>query len=168
MVDHDVAEIDVATLTVGRYFMGVGTINLGLAVRPSTGDLFVANTDARNVVRFEPNVRGHIVDNRVTRVTLSDGVVTPFDLNPTVDYRVLPNPAARAIALSQPTAMVFEPGGTFLYVAAVGTDRVARLDVNGNVRERIDVSPTTGTGANADPRHKRGPHGLLSARIFTS
>jgi hypothetical protein len=28
MVDHDVAEIDVATLTVGRYFTGVGTINL--------------------------------------------------------------------------------------------------------------------------------------------
>jgi hypothetical protein len=40
-------------------------------VRPSTGDLFVANTDARNLVRFEPNVRGHIVDNRVTRVTLT-------------------------------------------------------------------------------------------------
>jgi DNA-binding beta-propeller fold protein YncE len=160
VLDHDVAEIDVATLTVRRYFAGVGTINLGLAVRPTTGDLFVGNTDARNLVRFERNVRGRIADNRVTRITLADGVVTPFDLNPTVDYRVLPNPAARTTALALPTAMVFEPNGTTLYVAAFGTDRVARLDPNGTVRERIEVGPVTAAGGTPDPRHKRGPRGL--------
>jgi DNA-binding beta-propeller fold protein YncE len=160
MLDHDVAEIDVGSLTVTRYFTGVGTINLGLAVRPTTGDLFVANTNARNFVRFEPNVRGHIVDNRVTRITLADGVVAPLDLNPNIEYRVLPNPAARAIALAQPTAMAFEPGGDMLYVAAFGTDRVARLDVSGNVLDRIDLRLATGSGANADPRGKRGPRGL--------
>jgi DNA-binding beta-propeller fold protein YncE len=160
LADHDVAEIDAATLTVSRYFSGVGTINLGLAVRPTTGDVFVANTDARNLVRFESSVRGHLVDNRVTRITVADGLATPFDLNPTVDYRVLPNPAARAIALAQPTAIVFESGGNVLYVAAFGTDRIARLDANGNVIDRIEVGPATGTGASADPRRKRGPRGL--------
>ena len=55
MPDNDVAEIDTATLQVTRYFPHVGTLNLGIAVQPSTGDLFVTNTDARNMVHFEPN-----------------------------------------------------------------------------------------------------------------
>lgn len=46
MPDNDVAEIDVATLSVSRYFPRVGTSNLGIAVQPVTGDLFVTNTDA--------------------------------------------------------------------------------------------------------------------------
>ncbi len=160
VADHDVAEIDTSTLAVSRYFTGVGTINMGLAVHPTTGDLFIANTDARNLVRFEPNLRGHPVDNRVTRVTVADGRAVPFDLNPTVDYATLPNPAARAIALAQPTALVFKSDGSRFYVAAFGTDRVARLDVHGNVLDRIEVGPVTAAGGTADPRHKRGPRGL--------
>ena len=77
-----------------------------------------------------------------------------------MDYATLPNPAARAIALAQPTALVFEPDGSRFYVAAFGTDRVARLDVHGNVLDRIDVGPVTAAGGSADPRHKRGPRGL--------
>jgi DNA-binding beta-propeller fold protein YncE len=160
LLDNDVAEIDTNALTVSRYFGGVGTINLGLAVRPTNGDVFVANTDARNRTRFEPNLRGHFVDNRVTRIAVSDGSVEAFDLNPSIDYGVLPNPAARATTLAQPTALVFEPDGAGLYVAAFGTDRVARLDANGDVTDRIEVGPTTAAGAAVDPRHKHGPRGL--------
>src|SRR5207247_422139 len=36
MPDNDVAEIDVATLAVSRYFPRVGTVNLGLAIRPGS------------------------------------------------------------------------------------------------------------------------------------
>ena len=39
MPDNDVVEIDVASLAITRYFPRVGTINLGLAVRPVSGDL---------------------------------------------------------------------------------------------------------------------------------
>jgi YVTN family beta-propeller protein len=158
MPDNDVVEIDTATLSVTRYFSGLGTINLGIAVRPVSGDIYVANTDAQNLVQFEPNLRGHLVNNRVTRVSLPGGVINAFDLNPGVDYSVLPNSQARATALAQPTAAIFEPTGNFLYVAAFGTDRVARLDVNGNVLARIEVGPAT--GASVDPRNKRGPRGL--------
>ncbi|MDB6064739.1 MAG: hypothetical protein JWR26_947, partial [Pedosphaera sp.] len=73
MPDNDVAEIDVATLSLSRYFTNVGTVNLGIAINPASGDLFVANTDARNLTRFEPNVRGHIVTNRVTRINITSG-----------------------------------------------------------------------------------------------
>jgi DNA-binding beta-propeller fold protein YncE len=128
MPDHDVVEIDAASLAVTRYFSGVGTVNFGLAVHPASGDLFVANTDARNLVHFEPQLRGHIALNRVSRIASGDGSVTAFDLNAGVDYATLPNPAALATALAQPTAMVFDASSSSLYVAAFGTDRIARLD----------------------------------------
>jgi YVTN family beta-propeller protein len=158
MPDNDVVEIDVASQTVTRYFSGVGTINLGLAVNPVTGDLFVANTDALNLVRFQTNLRGHWINNQITRVSVASGVVTPFNLNPNIDYSILPNPAALNIALSQPAGTVFDPSGNFMWVAAFGTDRVAKVDTNGNVLLRIEVGGTP--GAIADPANKRGPRGL--------
>src|SRR5260370_6685453 len=81
MPDNDVAEIDLTTLTVSRYFPSVGTVNLGLAVRPASGDLYVANTDARNFTHFDPHVRSHAVNNLVSRITLAPGAITAYDLN---------------------------------------------------------------------------------------
>src|SRR5438132_6330835 len=158
MPDNDVVEIDATKLTVNRNFSRVGTVNCGLAIQPTTGAIYVANTNARNLVRFESALRGHIVDSRITRIDPSSGTVTPFDLNPDIDYSILPNPAARAIALAEPTAVVFEPGGNGLYVAAFGTDRVAHVDAGGNVIARIEIGPAP--GAIVDPSSKRGPRGL--------
>lgn len=155
MPDNDVAEIDTATFRVSRYFSRVGTSNLALAVQPGTGDLFVANTDARNLVRFEPNLRAHFVDNRITRIGIVGGATAAFDLNPGINYAVLPNPAAQANALAQPSAIIFEPSGAFSYVAAFGSDRIARVQADGTILSRIDLS-----GAAASSRAKRGPRGL--------
>lgn len=158
MPDNDVAEIDVAGMTVTRYFTNVGTINLALAVRPDNGDLYVANTDARNLLRFEPVLRGHLVDNRITRIDIASGARAFYDLNPGVDYAVVTNLAALSNALAQPTAVAFEPNGTALYTAAFGSDRVARLDNAGNILARIEIGNAPGSAA--DPRNKRGPRGL--------
>ncbi|MCK5940790.1 MAG: YncE family protein, partial [Planctomycetes bacterium] len=49
--DHDVAEIDVTSQTVTRYFDAVGTTNTAIAVHPQNGELWVANIEARNLVR---------------------------------------------------------------------------------------------------------------------
>ncbi|MDB6113023.1 MAG: hypothetical protein JWR69_4773 [Pedosphaera sp.] len=158
MPENDVVEIDVASLSVTRYFTNLGTINLGIAVRPDNGDLYVANTDARNLVHFEPVLRGHVVDNRITEITIGTGARTFYDLNPGTDYGILPNRTAMTNALAQPTAIVFDPSGNFFYVAAFGTDRIASVDKNGNILARIDVG--NAAGSVADPRHKRGPRGL--------
>jgi YVTN family beta-propeller protein len=160
MPDNDVVEINAGTQTVTRYFSRVGTVNLGLAVHPTTGALYVANTDARNLVRFEPTLRGHIVDNRVTRITTgSTPSITPVELNPGLDYSVLPNATAKSTALAQPTDILVEPSGASAWVAAFGTDRVARIDTaTGNVVARVEVGPST--GATVNPRTKRGPRGL--------
>lgn len=161
MPDNDVAAIVASpNPSVSGYFSGVGTINLGLAVNPVTGDLFVANTDALNLTFFQPSLRGHWVNNRITRIQVANGQITPFDLNPNIDYKKLPNPEAVKTALAQPTAVVFDPGGKFMYLAAFGTDRVAQVDTSGKVLSFVEVSLPGGSGSKADPRHKRGPRGL--------
>jgi DNA-binding beta-propeller fold protein YncE len=161
MPDNDVVTIQTGpSPTVAGYYSGVGTINLGLAVNPTTGDLFVANTDALNLTFFLPNLRGHWINSRMTRIQTGSGQVTAFDLNPSINYSILPNPAALSTALSQPTNVVFDPSGQFMYVAAFGTDRVAQVDTNGNVVSFVEVSLPSGSGPNADPKNKRGPRGL--------
>src|ERR1039457_3250696 len=158
MPDNGVVAIDTTSLTVATYYSYVGTTNLGLAVQPGTGDLWVSNTDAINLLMFDPNLRGHWLANRVTSINASTGAVTGYyDLNPSINYLILPNPAAQAIALAQPTALTFDPTGTNLYVAAFGTDRVAVLN-NGNVVTFIEIGPATGSLVN--PTTKRGPRGL--------
>ncbi|MGE3171471.1 MAG: hypothetical protein AB7O97_02520 [Planctomycetota bacterium] len=157
--DHDVAEIDVATQTVTRYFDAVGTTNTGIAVHPTSGDLWVANIDARNLVRFEPALRGHAIDSRLTRITTGPSpTVTPFDLNPGVNYALLPNPAAMSTALSEPQGVAIDPVAGRVYVAAQGTDRIGVLDLTGNVLARVEVGGTP--GAQVATLQKRGPRAL--------
>jgi YVTN family beta-propeller protein len=160
MPDNDVVAITAGpSPTILGYYSAVGTIDLGLAVNPATGDLFVANTDALNLTFFEPSLRGHWVNNRITKIEIANGIVTPYDLNPGINYNILPNPAALKTALAQPAGVAFDPGGTFMYVAAFGTDRVAKVDTGGNVLSFVELSPTS-TGSKADPKNKRGPRGL--------
>ncbi|HEU0008296.1 MAG TPA: YncE family protein, partial [Verrucomicrobiae bacterium] len=163
MPDNDVVEIDTSTLAITRYFPRVGTVNLGLAVRPNSGDLYVANTDARNASsqRFEPVIRGSFVTNQVSRVDITSGAVTRFNLNTNANTVTnFPSLSDLTNALAQPTAIVFGPSGANFYVAAFGSDRVAQVDANsGAVVARIELSPTA-TGSAADPRNKRGPRGL--------
>ncbi|MCU0863467.1 MAG: beta-propeller fold lactonase family protein [Planctomycetes bacterium] len=157
--DNDVAQIDVASLTVTRYFRAVGTINTCLAVHPQSGDLWIANTEARNLVRFEPNLRGHAIDSRLTRVTTGpQPTVTPFDLNVGMDYATLPNPAGRATALSEPFGVAIDAAAGLVYVAAHGTDRVGVVDLAGNVVARIEIGNTP--GATVNTAAKRGPRAL--------
>ena len=159
MPDNDVAEIDVATMTTNRYFTRVGAVNLAIAVQPASGALYVANTDARNLVHFEPNLKSFFVTNRVSRVDGTSGLSTAYDLNPGFDPANF-TLANRTNGLAQPAALVFEPTGTNLYLAAFGSDRIARMDAaSGAVLSRIELCPTA-TGSASDSRHMRGPRGL--------
>jgi YVTN family beta-propeller protein len=145
--------------SIAGYYSGVGTVNLGLAVNPVTGDLYVANTAALNLTAFQPNLDGHWVNNQITRIQIASGTVTPFNLNPNIDYATLPNPAALSTALAQPAGVVFDPSGNFMYVASFGTDRVAQVDTNGNVTWFVEVNPES-VGSAVNSTTKRGPRGL--------
>ena len=158
MPDNDVVAISTSNLTISKYYSGVGTVNLGIAVQPSTGDLYVTNTDALNLIRFETNLNGHFVNNRISKITPS-GTVTAYDLNPTVKYTGVPDPGSLAVALAQPAGIVFDSSGKNMYIAAFGTDRVAQVDPNGNILARIEINPQA-IGPVISPANKRGPRGL--------
>lgn len=157
-LDQDVVEIDAVSHSILGYASGVGTTLFDLAFRPGSGDLWVGNTEALNLVRFEPNLRGHFADNRVTRIAAGTGLVTPFDLNPGLDYLTLPNPAAQSTALAQPTALVFSSDGNTLWIAAFASDRIAKLNAeDASVQARVDLR----IGADSSSAAMRGPRGLV-------
>jgi YVTN family beta-propeller protein len=161
MPDNGVVAINTgATPSIAGYYSGVGTINLGLAVNPVTGDLYVANTAALNLApQFEPNLDGHWVNNQITRIQVATGTVTPFNLNPNINYTILPNPEALKTALAQPAGVVFDPSGDFMYVASFGTDRVAQVSTNGTVNWFVELNPQT-VGSIVNSATKLGPRGL--------
>ena len=140
--DYDVFAIDAtaATPVITNKVSGVGTTLFNMAVHPSSGKLYVSNTEAINNVRFEgpgltaSTVRGHIAESRISVVTVSSGSVDAVHLNSHVNFS-LPqgqaiSAADKARSLAQPTALVFSPDGTTLFVAAFGSATVAALPVN--------------------------------------
>jgi YVTN family beta-propeller protein len=152
VVDHDVVEIDAASLAVLRYLPSAGTNLFDLAVE---GDrLWVANTESRNLTRFEPALRGHFIDNRLSLLPLGSGTAVHHDLNAGLNYATLPNPAAQAAALAQPAALAL--AGDSAWVAAFGSDRIARVNAAGEISARIDLRP-----AGVSSRGMRGPRGLV-------
>jgi len=158
VLDHDVAEIDTASLSVLRYLSGTGTHPFDLSIRPGTNELWVANSESLNLIRFEPDLRGKFSRHRLTVVPLT-GASTPriHDLNAGLDYGIMPNLPAKALALAQPTSVVFKPDGRTAWVAAFNSDRIAEVDADtGAVLGRVDVRyPESG-----DSKLMRGPRGL--------
>ena len=156
MPDNDVVEIDTASLAVTRYFPRVGTVNFALAVRPDNGDLYVANTDARNLTHFEPALRSAFITNQVSRIDINSGTVTRYDLNPGFNYETFPSRRDQTNALAQPTAIAFGLSGANYFVTAFGSDRVAQVSSDsGTVMARIELNPEA-PGSVANARTKRG------------
>lgn len=128
MHDADLTEIETATRLVTRTFGDLGTVNLGLAM---SGDrIALTATEARNLTRFEPNLRGHNVDTRIAFVTIA-GDAQVSNLNPHVNYAVpTGNPAERDSAIGIPNAVAFSADGARAYVTSLTSDRLAVLDPN--------------------------------------
>lgn len=144
LTDEDVFAIDAMAdpPEVVDSYEGVGTVLFGMAVHPSSGDVYVANTEAMNEVRFEgsgayvretmarpgdqpASVRGHLHEARVTRI--AGGAVTPLSLNPHLDYDTTPTADDRWATIATPSAVAFSGDGSTLYVAALGSSSIATL-----------------------------------------
>ncbi|MEM7457622.1 MAG: hypothetical protein AAF456_25050, partial [Planctomycetota bacterium] len=159
--DDDVFEIDVATLEVERAYTGAGTILFNVAEHPQSGELWVANTEARNDVRFETQLNGHVIDNRVTVLSVDTETAVSavvHDLNDGVTYVNLPDEKSLSRAVSQPTDIVFNSDGTG-FIASFGTDRVVVVDKAANVVDTIDIDDDY--VSETEPRNKRGPRAMV-------
>jgi DNA-binding beta-propeller fold protein YncE len=172
--DLDVFAIDVERFTVERAFGGVGTILFNAAVQPQTGLLFVTNTDAHNLTRFEgaaeaasTTVRGHLHESRVTVIDPARGAVQPVHLNTHIDYtrcceRV---PGENEKSFAFPTGIAFSPSGEHVYFTALGSDKLGIASAasfgggfdNERARASGDLSDIT---LSDDPANPAGPIGL--------
>jgi DNA-binding beta-propeller fold protein YncE len=158
--DKDVFTIDVTqnppALVSAGDFRHVGTTLFSMAVHPKSGRVYVGNTDARNIVRFEgpgggvpqengfasSSVRGHTAENRISVLDPVTHGVNPVHLNGHIDYSkcCAPGPndeSERSLAF--PVGMAITHKRNFfgqlldsqdLYVAALGSDKVAVLDTS--------------------------------------
>ncbi|MBM3572474.1 MAG: hypothetical protein FJX52_08965, partial [Alphaproteobacteria bacterium] len=128
--DKDVFAIDAAALTTSAIYTGVGTTLFNMAVNPINGALYVSNTEANNLARFEgpgefagKTVQGKLALSRIT--IIDDAGVQARHLNTHIDYNQRPAPATVADhSLSTPLDMVVTSDGATLYVAAFGSSKV--------------------------------------------
>jgi DNA-binding beta-propeller fold protein YncE len=115
------------------FYTGVGTVLYNMAVNPVSGKVYVSNTEARNLHRFEGpgvlaghTVRGHVAENRIT-VLDAAGAATPRHLNKHIDYAsccaAVPNPESEK-SLALPTGMAVSKDGATLFVAAMGSSKI--------------------------------------------
>lgn len=139
LADVDVAVIDATSASLASELRGVGT-QIGNAVYDSASQrLLVVNTDAQNLTRFEPNLRGRFMKTRVSSVNPADGASTIYDLNPHINYAdPAGSDAERAQSLGLPSDIARASDGT-LYVAALGSGRVGVLSAAGAVVSRLSV-----------------------------
>lgn len=145
----------------------VGTVLFNIAVQPGTGEVWVSNTEAFNLIPYEPELRGRFAVNRVTRIAAAAGGadrVRTVDLNPHrisnvsaaallggVTASALPD---RELSLAQPLDLVFQGDGNEAYVAAFGSKKIGVLDRTGRVVGRINVGFGPG-GLALDERARR-------------
>jgi YVTN family beta-propeller protein len=143
VADNDVAVIDAVAPVPGviGYHTGVGTLNYDISVNPVTDQIYVTNTDARNLIRFENNLNANFSRQRVTVINPSIPTVTPVQLNPHVNYAVTPGSQAEIdMSLATPMDMEWNATGTLMYMTALGSGKVAVLNSAGVVVERWDVA----------------------------
>jgi YVTN family beta-propeller protein len=139
--DHDVAVIDVATLSV-EFISNVMNLNMHLVAR-GDGRLAIVGTEALNHVRYEPNATGRFVRSVIALVDPAAAVVVS-DLNPhladayAAEKRTLPV-EQRAASLADPRGVVFDAAGDVGYVSGLGSNNVARIDADGNRLGQLDV-----------------------------
>ena len=168
--DRDVFAIDATTLTASTTYAHVGTTLFNMIVNPVSGKVYVTNLESNNQQRFEganafagsvtlpePSVRGKIAESRIT-VLDGAGTVTPRHLNKHIDYSTccapIPNPEnARSVAF--PIGMEITANGQTLYVAALGSSKIAVYDTT-----ELETDTFTPSTANQIAVSGGGPTGL--------
>jgi DNA-binding beta-propeller fold protein YncE/mono/diheme cytochrome c family protein len=133
--DQDVFEIDANADPVtasGVAHAQVGSVIFNMAVNPQSGALYVSNTDANNLDRFEGSsaawgsLRGELQRARITLIDANG--VAPRHLNKHLaalaNYAAEDAPGASASSLATPTDMAVSSDGSTLYVAAFGSRKL--------------------------------------------
>jgi DNA-binding beta-propeller fold protein YncE len=165
--DLDVFSVNANTLQQTASFAHVGTTLFNMVTNPVTGRIYVTNSDAQNLTRFEGDgsggstVQGNLAQMRVT--VIGNGQVRPRHLNKHIDYSLLVNnprfdPTVAQSSLSTPLDMQVSSDGSKLYVAAFGSSKIGVFDTVS--LENDTFNPRTAS-ANYITVSGGGPSGLI-------
>lgn len=137
---NDVAQIDGNTLAV-TYKKGFLTTNMAIAAR-ANGAVALVGTEAKNEIRFEPNVNGIFV--RVEGALFTAASTTPTtraDLNPHLTYATPTIPQAqRLLSIGDPRGVAFSSDGSKLYITGLGSHNL--VVANATNLSRVALTPT--------------------------
>ncbi len=145
--DQDIFAIDAMAKKPKQVasFSGIGTILFNMTTHPVSGALFVTNTFANNMVRFEgpgdylrstdatlkrseATVQGKLHLYRVSVLDPETGSAQARHLNKHINYDLDPVETAKSgvrdHSLATPLEMVFSKDGSKLYVAAFGSNKI--------------------------------------------
>ncbi len=145
--DKDVFAIDATANppVESRSFSDVGTILFGMAVHPTSGILYVANTRANNADRFEgPDIdgpgplsglRGHLHEARINLLKPTPFLNSSRHLNKHIDYGPdfpvrFNGGGNKSDSLATPVGIEFSADGQKLYVAAFGSGKIGVFQVS--------------------------------------
>jgi DNA-binding beta-propeller fold protein YncE len=141
--DYDLFVIDAAATvpSVIDRITDVGTILFDVLAHPVSGHLFIPNTEARNHIRFAPNLQGRLVETRISEVDVIARSVAHHDLNGHIDHSIPGgSDTERSQSIAQPGNGVFSGDGSRCFVTSFGTAKVGVLDgVTMEIVDRIAV-----------------------------
>ena len=162
--DYDVFTID-ASLAIpdvtGQPYSGVGTTIFNMIANPATDAIYVSNTNALNLTRFEgpgsnsSTVRGHFVESRIS--VISGVSVTPVHLNKHIDYnQTIGTQQERELAISQPMDMAISTDGNTLYVTGFGSQKLVVYST-----QNLEDNTFTPSADSQIPLTAGGPSGVV-------
>jgi YVTN family beta-propeller protein len=141
--DHDVFSINANTLAAGSVveYDHVGTILFNMVVNPTTGRVYVTNTELPNHIQFEgpgdhgnSTVQGHLSESRITVLNPGNGSVDTQHLNQHINYNLLHTDgnattsntidSYKSHSLATPLQPIVNSAGDTVYVAAFGSARI--------------------------------------------
>ena len=133
LADKDVFAIDSTSLNETAVYRSEGTTLFNMAINPKNGKLYVSNTEANNAVRFEgpgqvggSTVQGNIARSRITVIDTNADTMSIRPLNRHINYDQLKAPASiKSHTIATPLQMAFSADGNKVYVAALGSNKVA-------------------------------------------
>lgn len=147
--DFDVFALSATTTpTVLSRYTGVGTTLFNMTTNPVNGEVYVSNTEALNLNRFEGSgiaggsIRGNFIENRIS--VIKDNNVEVVDLNQHIDRSSdFATADERAQSISQPLGMAITDDGSTLYVAAFGSGKLMAYNTsslnNGDTSDAVSI-----------------------------
>ena len=129
-------------------YSGVGTTLFNMVTNPVTGAVYVSNTEANNLTRFEGSgessstVRGNIARSRIT--VIDDQNINAHDLNQHIDHSLADaTDEQRALSMAQPLGMAITNDGNTLYVTGFGSRKIAVYNTAELEADSFDISESS-------------------------